>query len=241
MSRPGDGAWGLVCQTAEVRVSSVASGRQAMRIGKYGEVPEPGRDVQPRRSRVPGSRVGRMTMQALGPGRLEVAVGDESAPQRQSDLTAVGVPGEDRVVAVARRTGRAPVGTARVRPPMRRSASASAGRRPAPGRRTSRCGSSTPAQATVRSPTVSRSRAGWSGRAIRPSRRRRDELLPRELGGVDDAGAVVGKEVPERVAHDRREVVVGAEHERHPARRAAGRARRAAAAARRRGPGCRRC
>ena len=83
------------------RVSRVASGRQNSRTGAYGEVPAPGRDVQPRAVRVTGTRVGRVPVQALGAAGVEVAVGHDRALERQADLAAVGVPGEGEVVAVA--------------------------------------------------------------------------------------------------------------------------------------------
>ena len=41
-----------------------------------------------------------MAVQALGAGRLEVAVGGQGADARQAHLAAVGVAGEDRVVPV---------------------------------------------------------------------------------------------------------------------------------------------
>ena len=60
-----------------------------------------GRDVQPCRARVARLGAGRVPVQALGPGGLEVAVGGECPASRQAHLAAVGVTGDHHVPAVA--------------------------------------------------------------------------------------------------------------------------------------------
>ena len=181
---------------------------------------EPGRDVQPRRARVAGPRGGRVAVQALGAGRLEVAVGGQRADARQADLAAVGVAGEHRVVPVGGelvehpqvrrvRDAEPQVGVGSAGPGDRRRAGRSRGA----GRRRRRT------RSAARAPRASR--AGWSGRAqpasVKPSRRSRHG----SCGRVGVPLAVVGQQVAQRVAQGRREVVVGAEDEDARARRAA--------------------
>src|SRR5690242_11846227 len=50
----------------------------------------------------PGGPVGRVPVQAADPLPLDPAVGDQGAVERQAQLPAVGVPGEQEVVAVRR-------------------------------------------------------------------------------------------------------------------------------------------
>src|SRR5690606_13639605 len=63
--------------------------------------PESGGDVQPRAGGVVGRGVGRVPVQSLGAGAVEVAVGDDRAGARQAQLPAVGVAGDQQVVPVA--------------------------------------------------------------------------------------------------------------------------------------------
>ena len=153
-----------------------------------------------------------MAVQPLGAGRLEVAVGGEGADARQAHLAAVRVPGHDRVVAVRGELVEHPqVRRVRDRQPDvggRRSA----GPATSSSRSYSRCGSSTPANANVVSPTRSVVRrvgqVAPAGVEERPA-----QVAPRQLGALGVAPPVVGQEVAQRVAQRRGEVVVGAEHE----------------------------
>ena len=132
-------------------------------------------------------------------------------PGRQQ-LAAVRVPGEHRLVAVG--------GELVEHPEVRRvrDAHADVGRGVGRtrdgwrGRRTPGAGRRRRRTRTVVPLTVSRSR-----RLVRSTQPRRSKPSRRspygQLGGVGIALAVVGQQVAHRVAHGRREVVVGAEHE----------------------------
>ena len=149
---------------------------------------------------MPGRDVGGCRCRPLARAGVEVAVGDQRAVDRQAQLAAVGVPGEARVVAVG--------GELVEHPQVRRVGDARCGgrrrvgraRRPRRGRRSRRCGSSTPAKAiVVPLDASSRSRRlvrSTQPRSSKPSRR----SPPGQLGVSRVALAVVGQQVPQRVA-----------------------------------------
>ena len=118
------------------------------------------RDVQPRARGVAVAGVGRVPVEALGPGVVEVAVGGEGADEREADLPAVGVTARSPRRSRRRRTGRGPAGTARGSPRAGRR------RRPPQARRPGRAGRSGGAgRRRRRTRTTSRPprarRAGW--------------------------------------------------------------------------------
>ena len=172
---------------AEERRSGARDQRQQGRLGTAGD-PDPGvragadagRDVQPGRPRVTRSRSRRDAGAGPWPAPARGRSWCVSAPTYgQAHLAAVGVAGDDRVVAVARRTGPAPAGTARARPPSRTSASGSAGpataSRPVVARGAGRRRRRT---RSVVSPTVSASR-----RLVRSSQPRLPEAGPQLAPG----------------------------------------------------------
>ena len=183
----------------------------------------------------PGREAAGMPVQALGAGRLEVAVGGQRADARQAHLAAVGVAGQHRVVPVGGelvehpqvrrvRDAEPQVGVRVGRAGDRRRAGRSRGA----GRRRRRTRSDVP-------PTSS-GRGGWSGRASRrrskPARRSRPGQLRRVRCGAcrrRAAGSATGcaasarssrwsrrrrrpgtsSSVAEAVEHDRHRVAVG--------------------------------
>ena len=131
--------------------------------------------ARPRRAarRTPGLRAGvcGVPVQPLGAGRLEVAVGDQGTDQRHADLAAVGVAGEDRLVAVG--------GVLVEHPEVRRVGHADAEVGRGVGRPADRdqvvVGQVGVVDARPRDgqlPDRRGRRAGWSGRASRRRRRR---------------------------------------------------------------------
>ena len=215
--RPGSAGW--------------PSGGQQNRTGANGEVPRPA-DTCRRMWRAPAGG-------AAGAGAVEAAVGDDRAVAGKAELAAVGVAGEDQVVAVGGEgvedAGLGGVGQAELerRRPRR------AGRRRGRSGRCRMCGSSTPATAIV-TPATSIVRrvcvASCQPRSISAARRSRHGsvaavhvLLP---GREQVAGGVLER---------RAEVVVAAADEDARAATGAGPARRGRRARRGRGRGCRRC
>ena len=117
--------------------------RQQGRLGAAGDAgsgrtarcPSAGRDVQPGRARVAGRGVGRVPVQALGPGGLEVAVGGQRADARAGRPGRRGCGRRGSRRSRRRRTGRAPGGTARARRRAARRRRRRPARRPRRGRR----------------------------------------------------------------------------------------------------------
>ena len=97
-------------EVAQVPTGSLRRGHQSQQrgLGRAAEAgwcpwrgAETGGHVQPRAVAIERGLAGRrMPVQPADPGRIDPAVGHERAPQRQADLAAVGVPGEQQVVAV---------------------------------------------------------------------------------------------------------------------------------------------
>ena len=179
-------------------VSRVASGRQHSRIGAYGEVPAPAETCSQELLRLTRPGVGGVAVQALGTPGVEVAVGDDRALDRQAHLAAVGVAGEGQVVAVA--------GVLVEHPQVRRvrdtDAQVDVGR----------CRAGHGVEVVVLQVRVVHAHEGDRGVAdLEPAGRVGQvgpaavveggaEVAPGQLGGRGVAVAVVGEEIPERVA-----------------------------------------
>ena len=202
---------GAICPDSRPGVTTAGRRGHQSQQRRLGPAAEPQRRERRRADarRDVQRHVGAPPRRALGPRPVEVAVGDDGAVERQAELAAVGVAGHHQLIAVGRRTGRAP-GFRRVR-----QAQPSGSRRDWPARRWSRtgrasmCGSSTPA-AAMRSPATSSSRRV----CVMSSQPRSVNAARRSChgSGCRAPGARVGQVVG-RVLQPRPEVVVAAEHE----------------------------